>query len=264
MSDPLPIAGFRRRWLLPILRPAVVPALLILLLFPAAVGAHELWLESVDDGAGWRLHWGHVAGSDHEGVRSLPYERSAVVQAICRDPGGDSRDLAPVVAEGGGEGPVDLPACGGLLAVRLDAGTWTRTPRGTRPGGPDTNPGGLESWRAWASVKRLVEWAPGSPRPVLDGLELTPVEDPSALSPGDKIDLLVTLDGAPVADAVVRYEGRPRGSSDRDGRIRLRLREAGAQHLSATLEREHPEGPLDRTLYEAYLVFELSGAEEGR
>ena len=239
----------------------LLPLVLILLAVGRPAAAHELWLEPQAGGDTALIHWGHVAGSGHEGVRSIEYDPTAVIGVRClaADTGVDvSTD---VIAPGAGEPswPVRVDLCRGVVAVHFDAGTWTKTVRGTRPGGPDEHPDGLGSWRARATVKRIDAWNPRFASPVLDALEITPTGDPFAVEAGGKLNVRVTLTGEPVEGAVVTYDGKPRGTTGPDGVVRIRLRDAGTQHVGAILEVDHAGAPIARTVHEAFLVFDLGG-----
>lgn len=230
----------------------VVVALILIACAPCR--AHELWLEPL--GAGdFRLHWGHSGSGDHEGVTSLPFAAADVAEAWGATGDAEVRRL-DVVPEGDG---VRLPDCGAYVAVRLDAGTWVKTLRGTVRGEAGAVDGALESWRSWVTVKRIDRFDPVTARPRLEGLEISPREDPRSLRAGDKIDLRVTLGGAPVADAIVTYAGRPRGATDRDGHVRIKLRTDGVQRIGASCTVSDVDAAVDRTVYEAFLEFELGG-----
>ena len=93
----------------------------------------------------------------------------------------------------------------------------------------------LESWLSHESVKRIERWGESLEKPLAAGLELTPLEDPFRLRKGEKLRLRVTFDGSPVEDAVVAYDGKPRGQPDPNGEINIRLRRGGFQVIQATL-----------------------------
>lgn len=249
---------------------AFTAVLVLLLAAPLAAVAHELWLAPLEDEPGLVLHWGHSAGTAHAGEASLAYDLRSVVElrsvavphtstSVAAHTPADSaevHDLLPAL-DPEASWPLRIAAPPGVVAARLDAGTWTRTVRGTQRGGPDQHPDGLGSWRAWATAKRVDAWNERCAQPLLGGLEITPLTDPLAVRPGEKLDVRVTLAAVPVEGAVVSYGGKPRGVSGPDGVVRIRLREAGLQHLGAVFEEEHPDAPIGRTLHEAFLHFVL-------
>lgn len=95
-------------------------------------------------------------------------------------------------------------------------------------------------------------------RPAGQGLEITPLRDPLTLGSGDKLSLLVTDDGRPVAGLPVAYGDDTRGVSGADGRIAIRLRHPGVQLITTTLETPLNDGKADRSLRSATLQFEIA------
>ena len=227
----------------------------------SAVQAHQLWLEPIEGERALLLHWGHSASAGHEGESSLPYLREAVVEARARGLNSsaelESASLLLPDTPGATEWPVRIADRAELIAVRLDAGVWTRTMQGTLRGGPTEHPDGFGSWQAWATVKRLTAWSEPFIEPVLAGLELTPLGDPFAAKPGGMLDVRVTLNSTPVEGAIVSYADKPRGTTGPEGVVRIRLREAGVQHIAAVYEEQHAGAPIGRTLHEAFLQFDL-------
>lgn len=237
------------------LLPRTVLALVLVATAVSVARAHELWLEPAEGGRALLLHWGHAPhAGGHGGEASLPYDPGAVVDVVVF---GADGQVFESEADTGSAWPVQIGAADGLVAVRFDGGTWTRTVRGTRAGGPDRHPEGLESWSSWASIKRLHAWNAAFAAPVLAGIEITPATDPFALRADDKLDVRVTIGGAPVEGAVVSYQGKPRGSSGPDGVVRLRLRETGIQRITATYEEQRSGAVIGRILHESFLEFVL-------
>lgn len=232
-------------------------ALLFLLLFASRPGAaHELWLESLESG-GFQLHWGHGDGSGHAGLQSLPFVASDVVEVWGAATGAAVRRI-DVRADD--QGRVRLDDCDDFVALRFDAGTWVKTRRGTVRGQPSTVEGALDSWQSSATVKRIARFDQDTARPRMEGLEISPLDDPAGLEVGDKIDLRVTLGADPIADVVVTYAGRPRGTTERDGTVRLKLRDAGVQRFGASHTIPTVDAAVDRRVYEAFLEFEVGAS----
>jgi nickel transport protein len=115
----------------------------------------------------------------------------------------------------------------------------------------------VESWLSHDSVKRIDHWTESLARPLAGGLELTPLEDPLRLRKGKKLRLRVSFDGEPVGDAVVAYDGKPRGQPGPDGRINIRLRHGGFQVIQATLTRALSSEKADEVIHSSHLNFEL-------
>jgi nickel transport protein len=55
----------------------------------------------------------------------------------------------------------------------------------------------------------------------------------------------------------VSYDGKPRGTTGRDGRINIRLRHGGFQVIQASLTRPDASGKADEVIHSANLNFEL-------
>ncbi len=221
-----------------------------LLLVGGAAFAHDLWLEPA--GNDYLLLQGH-RHSAHAGADLVAYDPARVRDASCVDGAGRLRQLAPSAAY-----PVRLSGPCALLHLRYESGYWTKTPWGTQ-NQPKTGVAGvLDSWHSEESLKRLEAWTAAALQPIGRGLEISPQRDPFALAIGDKLTLRVTEDGRPVAGVPVAYAGETRGATGPDGTIAIRLRSAGVQLISATLEQARNDGKADRSLRTATLQFELA------
>ena len=53
------------------------------------------------------------------------------------------------------------------------------------------------------------------------------------------------------------YDGKPRGTTGRDGRINVRVRHGGFQVIQASLTLPDPSGKADEIVHSANLNFEL-------
>lgn len=223
-----------------------------LLLFAAALpaAAHDLWLER--DGGDFVLRHGHRHAAAHAGPEAVAYAPSAVRAARCVEDAGGSRALPQPSAA-----PARLAGGCAALLVAFSTGEWTKTPWRTenRPKGAVAD--ALDSWRAEESLKRIERWLPATARPLGAALELTPLADPFAARVGDKLSVLVTAAGRPLAGVPVAYDGNTRGVSDADGRIAIRVRHGGLQALAASIELPLADGRADRLLRSAGLQFEL-------
>lgn len=225
--------------------------LLVLAMALAAgnAGAHDLWLEREDGGLG--LHYGH-AYSDHGGATLLEYPVEWVREALCFDAAG-----ARVPFQAEETSPYRMRGECAAAHVSISSGYWTKTPYGTQnlPKNEARMP--LESWLSHDSVKRIDHWTESLANPLAGGLELTPLEDPLSLRKGKKLRLRVTFDGAPVEDADVAYDGKPRGRPGPDGAINIRLRHGGFQVIQATLTRAIASEKADQVIHSTHLNFEL-------
>lgn len=223
--------------------------LLPFLFLPLTVSAHDLWLEP--DGKRLTLYQGH-RHSSHAGAATLDYGKDFVAAARCFDERGNARPLPAA-------GRVPWSATGDCAAVLLDAssGYWSKTPWETKNVPKPEAPGALKSWLSRDSLKRIERWSARFAQPLGAGLEIVPVVDPLALRPDDKLAVRVLRDGQPVAGAPVAYHGDPRGETDADGRVAIRLRHGGIQLISTSVELPLKDGKADVEILAATLQFEI-------
>jgi nickel transport protein len=225
--------------------PLLLP--LLPLALPLLVHAHDLWVER--QGMVHTLQYGHER-SGHEGAKRLEYRPEQVRQALCFDAEGQA-----LHAEVGLAYPVTLKGPCAVSFFLTSSGYWSKTPYGTR-NLPRTE-AVLDSWLAVESVKRLDAWGSALARPLTRGLELVPQGNPLRLKAGDKLRLVVTLDGKPVAGATVAYFGHPRGVSGADGQVNVRLQRGGFQLVQASLATPLADGKADRLVQATALQFEI-------
>lgn len=224
-------------------------SLVFLILASLSVHAHDLWVER--DAAGFALQYGHER-SGHTGAAVLEYAPEQVREALCHD-----TDGRPLKARVSRTWPVRLQADCAVSLFVFSTGYWSKTPHGTR-NLPKTEAGAVfDSWLSVESVKRIDAWGEPLTRPLIEGLELVPLENPLRLKPGNKLRLAVFQAGRPAAGVTVAYFGQPRGVTDRDGRINIALRRHGLQLIQASLETPLTDGKADRRVETAALQFEL-------
>lgn len=215
----------------------------------AAASAHDLWIDK--EPGGYVLYQGH-RHSAHGGTDTVPYDPSAVQGFICVGPDGGRRQpgfARAYPARVAGE-------CATLLAG-FATGYWTKTAWETRNQPRTGIPGVLKSWRSEESLKFVGRWGAGAAAPLGVGLEITPTVDPFALAPGDKLVVLVTDGGRPLAGVPVAYAGETRGATGADGRVAIRLRRGGVQLIQASHETPLADGRADSLVRSATLQFEI-------
>jgi nickel transport protein len=224
-------------------------AVLVIGVGTGSAQAHDLWLEKQDGGLG--LHYGHKY-SDHGGATFVEYQVGWVREAICFDATG-----ARIPFQSEETYPYRIQGNCAAAHVSISSGYWTQTPYGTQNVAKDEVRMPVKSWLSHDSVKRIDRWSESLARPLAEGLELTPLEDPLRLRKGKKLRLRVTFDGAPVEDADVAYDGKPRGRPGPDGAINIRLRHGGFQVIRASLTRSIASERADEVIHSANLNFEL-------
>ena len=218
------------------------------LAIPAA--AHGLFWQEAP--GGWVLMEGHQAGHGHDGEATGPLP-SARVAAVRIGTCGGGWAAAGVPAE---FEAVVLPADDAVFAL-VDWGWWTRSAAGTVNAHPGGVAGALQAWTSRETVKHLVRPCAAGLAPAGVGLEVSPVGGLSGLAVGDKLTVVVTLDGAPQPGAVVTCDGRARGASGDDGTVRLKLREPGRQVIRASLRRPAADPAWAEDVRTATLTFDL-------
>jgi nickel transport protein len=218
----------------------------------APARAHDLWLEPA--AAGWRLQYGHRPGG-HGGASTLPLPPERILAATALTAAGDTLGL-PLAEARAGEWPASAPA----LFVITSSGVWTKSTQGTRNLPPAQVEHPLASWRSVESVKGIARWLPALARPLTLSLELVPASDPFQVAVGEKLTLIATRGGLPVAGVTVAYAGEPRGVTGADGKVNIRLREPGLQHLQASLETPLTDGEADTLIETTALDFLLPAA----
>ncbi len=226
-------------------------AFLAALVATSPARAHDLWLEPGPPG--YTLRYGHLP-SGHDGARGIEYDPATVLRADCFDASG--RPLAAAIERAS---PVTIRGDCAALFVLTSSGTWTKTPYGTLNVPKDQAEQVVESWRSFESVKWLETWGQPLASPVTGDLEITPLANPFTLRDGDKLQVLVTRERRPVAGAVVSYDGKPRGTTDRSGTINVRVRHGDVQRVTATLRVPIHTPQADVEIHTTSLSFELGG-----
>jgi nickel transport protein len=221
----------------------------LLMLVAGSAHAHDLWLEREDGDL--VLYYGHKY-SPHQGTTYLEYDAKWVLEALCFDAAGTS---VPFQSEA--TYPFRMRGNCAAAHVSISSGYWTKTPYGTQNTPKNEARMPLSSWLSYDSVKRIDHWTEALARPLAAGLELSPLEDPLSLREGKKLRLRVTFDGEPAREAVVAYDGRPRGQPGPDGKINIRLRHGGFQVIQATLKRSIASEKADEVIHSTNLNFEL-------
>lgn len=223
----------------------------VLALFFAVSGhAHDLWIERTPEGN--TLFYGHKH-SEHGGDTIIEYLPRLVVRTDCFDSTGERIDAEIIDSY-----PVRISGDCAVTFVLTSSGYWTKTPYTTKncPKTEVREP--LASWLSYESVKRIDRWTALLAKPLTQDIEIVPSNNPFELGPGDKLRLVVTLEGKPVSGAVVAYDGKIRGQTGIDGRINVKIRHRGFQTVQATLRIPVSSGETDEIVHTANLNFEIN------
>lgn len=211
--------------------------------------AHDYRLER--DGDSYVLHQGHLY-SAHTGEESVVYDPAIVQGAHCLDDNGKSGAL-PLTRTY----PLRLRAACAAVLVHTVSGYWSQTLTGTTNKPKTEVSGALRSWLSQESIKRLDRWIPAAAMPLTDSFELVSTNNPLTLKVGDKIRLQVFWAGRPKAGATVAYDGVPRGVSDAEGKVNVRVRHGGTQVISAGFEQALTDPKADKVVRSTLLQFQL-------
>lgn len=184
----------------------------------------------------------------------MPYDPEIVKKAVCLREGGAATPAGFATTY-----PVTLNGRCDALLVLMDSGYWSQTLTETFNKPKRLVPGSVRGWRAEESVKRVDTWSRSSSQAMSDALELTPVDDPFASKPGDKLRVLVTWQGKPRRGVPVAYDGDVRGVTGSDGQINIRLRHGGSQIIAASVEDSIRDPDADKIVRGAILQFDIRG-----
>jgi len=218
----------------------------LLLALPAQ--AHDLWIER--GGPLHTLAYGH-GRSGHEGAKTLEYPPENVKQAICFNAAGQEID-----AKRGRSYPVTLKGDCAASWFFISSGYWSKTPYGTKNLAKNEAGAVIESWLSVEGVKRIDQWGAGLERALTRDLELVPQDNPLRLKTGDKLRLTTWYQGKPAAGVTVAYFGKPRGVSDSEGRVNIRLQNPSLQLIQASLDLPLDDAKADKAIHSSSLQFE--------
>jgi hypothetical protein len=218
-----------------------------LLALPALAAAHDLRVERA--GEGFAARYGHRGGE------ALEIDPSKVMTIRCAAADGAVRELPASRIE-----PRELRFAGPCAAasVFLDGGYWSLTPDGEVNQPRTRTPQAVKAWASRQWAKWVDARSPGAATVLGDGLELVPVSDLSRVRAGGKVTLRVLAGGRPVAGAVAAIDHHALGETDSRGEVRLRVRGAGVQSITASLRRPLGTPEADTEVLEASLTFEVA------
>lgn len=220
----------------------------LLALFPVSASAHDLWIEK--EAGAYVLYQGHHYSS-HGGAEVVPYDAAAVKNILCGDAAGKTTALTP-----GKTYPAKFAGDCAVLFASFSSGYWTKTAWETKNLPKVGISGVIKSWYSEESLKYIERWS--NANPLGAGLEITPTTNPLTLAAGDKLTVLVTDNGKPLAGVPVAYVGDTRGATGADGKVSIRLRQPGVQLIEASMETPLTDGKADTAIRTASLQFGIA------
>jgi nickel transport protein len=221
----------------------------LLILAAPPIHAHDLWIER--DKNLHTLVYGHER-SAHAGEKTLRYVPEHVRQGACYDARGPALRVELTQTY-----PVSFKGDCAASWFLVSSGYWTKTPYGTRNLPKNEAGPAIDSWLSTEGVKRIDSWSPGLSGALTQALEFSALENPLSLKTGDKLRLRAWYQGRPVAGVTVAYFGKPRGVTDSDGRVNIRLNQPGFQLIQGSLELPLNDGKADKAIHSTTLHFDL-------
>ncbi|HEY7725183.1 MAG TPA: DUF4198 domain-containing protein [Anaeromyxobacteraceae bacterium] len=215
---------------------------------PAMAAAHDFWVERTGDG--FAVRYGHRGGE------LLAIDAGKVKAVRCLDGAGALRDVGSTVRFA----PREVRFAGDCAAASVfhDGGTWSLTPDGEVNLPRSRVEAAVRSWTSRQYAKWVDARSPRAGAVLGDGLEVVPVSDLLRARQGDKVALRVLSAGRPVPGAVVAVDHRPLGETDSKGEVRVRLRAAAVESVSASVRRPGASPGAEAEVLEASLSFEVS------
>jgi hypothetical protein len=218
------------------------------LLVPSAGLAHDFWVERA--GEGFVVRYGHRGGE------LLAIDAGKVKAIRCADRRGTPKDLLPAASFAPKE--VKVAARCDSLSVFHSGGFYSLTPDGEVNLPRNKAENAVKAWESRQFAKWIDARSPAAATPSGDDLEIVPVTDLSTRREGDKATLKVLSQGKPVAGALIAIDHKPLGETDSSGEVRIRLRAAGVESVSASVRRPLSTPEADALVLEASLTFEVT------
>ncbi len=200
--------------------------LIALIITAIGLQAHDLWINTAGV-----LHYGHATNA-HGTEETVKADEIALRECV-----GDAASCE-------------------LLFITLHPKYYTKTPYGTKHEPKNKVKQVVSSKKVFAFAKRIYE--PKYYAPLGKGFELSLSKPYANLEVGDKLRVLVSMDGKAIKGVAVAYEDRFVGVSDDEGRVNVKIRHVGLQQLKAALTQKGDGIECDELLYESHLNLEIA------
>jgi len=230
--------------------PRIVRFLLVslALTWSAEAVAHDLWLE--------RQNSAFVLRYGHHGGEVLPLEGAKVRALLCRKDKGVRLNLLPAATVSARE--LRVTAGCAVLSAFFDGGYWSLTPDGEKNLPKNKVPDAVKAWRSQQFAKWIDIHSPLAAEPQGDAFEIVPVSNLAKVKTGDKATFRILFDGKPLPGAVLAIDHKPLGETDDQGEVRVRIRGAVVESVSASFRRPVKSAEADSEVFEASLTFEVA------
>ncbi|MBI4699986.1 MAG: DUF4198 domain-containing protein [Deltaproteobacteria bacterium] len=218
------------------------------LLAPGLARAHDMWIE--------RGKGAFVLRYGHRGGESLAIDAAKVKSLKCIAGGGPAKDVLGAASFS----PKEVKAAAQCVAFSavFYGGFFSLTPDGEKNLPKSQVPDAVKAWESKQFAKWVDARSPAAARIIGDELEIVPVTDLSQAKQGDKATYRVLVKGKPVSGAIAAIDHKPLGETDSAGEVRLRIRSASLEVVSATLRRRVSSPDADAQVFEASLSFEVA------
>ena len=210
--------------------------------------AHDFWLER--QAGAFVLRYGHRGGE------ALALDADKIKSITCRKGTEAPRNLLA----GATVAPKQLTFAGpcALVSVFHDGGFWSLTPDGEKNLPRNQVRDAVKSWRSQQFAKWVDIHSPLAGQPLGDAFEIVPVSDLSKVKMGDKATFRILLAGKPLSGATLAIDHKPLGETNDQGEVRVKLRAATVESVSASFRRAVKTPEADSEIVEASLTFEVA------
>ena len=158
--------------------------------YPFAVAAHDVWLQKTDDG--YLIAVGHQGQID-------PYEPERVQQVI-----GYTQNSWPVelpIEQGKDCCNVFADEAFCAIGAFMDNEYWMKTTEGWKNQRQRKGLEILEAGRSYKYTKHVVQWCDILAEPLGQRFEIVPLKDPTSLKKGDRLPVKIFFEGKPALGA---------------------------------------------------------------
>lgn len=225
-------------------------SLIIAILGCTALFGHDAW--SLKNGDKLEIVYGHG-----DKIESYDAKKIAVLDAYVKN---KPTKLTATPADGN-KSMALLPKNSSLVVMKFDNGFWTKTVDGSKNISKKEAKGEIvSSIHSVKYHKNILSWSDKLLKPIGLPLEITPVKNPLGLKAGDLLELVVTKEKKPLAEAKVEAGGyhdeNKSITTDTNGKVTVKIEKSGFNIIAVSFKTKLDGNPDADTLSEsANLVF---------